>query len=132
MRQAMEEAGKKERLDRRYENKDMEQVSSNFRDYDQSQMFFITVSKEGFIVDRHPVVIIDNIIERLDLSSLYNQYSDEGKPAYHPKMMLTYLTFLFLLNLETASKVSPEPNNTSVPGKGTTLTLPSRISGTKE
>ena len=69
--------------------------SYNFRDYNQEQMFFITVSKEGFLSAKHPAVIIDTIIEKLDLTELYNRYADEGNPPYHPKMMLKILFYAY-------------------------------------
>ena len=40
----------------------------NFRDYDQDQTFFITVSKQKFLAENHPAVIIDTIVEKLDLT----------------------------------------------------------------
>lgn len=66
---------------------------NNFRAYDQDQSFFIVVAKDRFFDSGHPAVIIDAIIERLDLQVLYDRYSDEGNPAYHPKMMLKILFY---------------------------------------
>ena len=66
---------------------------NNFRAYDQNQSFFITVTKDKFLDAGHPAAIIDTIIERLDLESLYNYYSNEGNQAYHPKMMLKILFY---------------------------------------
>jgi len=80
-------------------------ASYNFRDYDQAQSFFITVSKKGFIEDNHPVVIIDKIIEELNLESLYSEYSDEGNPAYHPKMMLKILFYAYYCRIMTSRTI---------------------------
>ena len=66
---------------------------NNFKAYDQNQSFFITVTKDKFLDACHPAAIIDTIIERLDLETLYNHYSKEGNPAYHPKMMLKILFY---------------------------------------
>jgi len=54
---------------------------NNFRRYDQRQRFFVDVSKDSFLEEKHPARIIDLIVEGLDLSELYAQYSDEGNPA---------------------------------------------------
>ena len=67
----------------------------NFRDYNQEQMFFIMVSKEGFLNAKHPALIIDTIIEKLNLNLLYNKYAKEGNPSYHPKMMLKILFYAY-------------------------------------
>ena len=53
---------------------------NNFRPYDQRQRFFVDVSKDSFLEEKHPARIIDLVVEGLDLSNLYEQYSDEGNP----------------------------------------------------
>ncbi|MEA3429100.1 MAG: IS1182 family transposase [Thermodesulfobacteriota bacterium] len=106
MRQEMEEA--RERAASTIASIDYNEIkdtSYNFRDYDQAQTFFITVSKAGFIEDGHPVVIIDKIIEGLNLDSLYSKYSDEGNPAYHPKMMLKILFYAYYCRIMTSRTI---------------------------
>ena len=39
--------------------------------------------------------MIDIIVEKMDLSNLYERYSDEGNPPYHPKMMLKVLFYAY-------------------------------------
>jgi len=94
----MKEAMEKARISQLGNFADFEDAScykgkNNFRVYDQNQSFFITVTKDKFLDAGHPAAIIDTIIERLDLEILYNQYSKEGNPAYHPKMMLKILFY---------------------------------------
>ncbi|MBN2835412.1 MAG: IS1182 family transposase [Candidatus Delongbacteria bacterium] len=79
--------------------------SDNFRDYNQDQTFFITVSKEGFIEENHPAVIINTIIERLNLENLYATYSKEGNKAYHPKMMLKILFYAYYCRIMTSRTI---------------------------
>lgn len=67
----------------------------NFKAYDQSQSFFVTVSKENFLDAGHPAAIIDTVIEQLNLKPLYDYYSKEGNQAYHPKMMLKVLFYSY-------------------------------------
>ena len=47
-----------------------ETEKSNFRDYDQSQTFFIAIRLNTFLESDHPARVVDLIIERLDLSRL--------------------------------------------------------------
>jgi len=70
-----------------------EEGSYNFRDYDQSQVHFVPVKLSTFLEADHPARIMDLVIERMDLSSLYACYSEEGNPPYHPKMMLKVLFY---------------------------------------
>jgi len=55
---------------------------NNFRPYDQRQRFFVDVSKDSFLEEKHPARIIDLVVEGLDLSEVYGQYSDEGNRPY--------------------------------------------------
>jgi transposase len=80
----------------RYETEETrEEAEYNFREYEQRQDFFVTVSKRQFLETGHPAAIIDRVVERLDLSRLYEKYSHEGNPSYHPKMMLKVLFYAY-------------------------------------
>ena len=66
----------------------------NFKDYDQSQAVFRDIRPLDLLEEDHPARVIDRIVELLDLEELYSEYAEEGKPAYHPKMMVKVLTWL--------------------------------------
>ncbi len=78
---------------------------NNFRPYDQRQRFFVDVSKDSFLEERHPARIIDLVVEGLDLSKLYEQYSDEGNPAYHPMMMLKVLFYAYYIGVMSSRTI---------------------------
>ena len=59
-----------------------------FKEYDQSQGFFRVISPNELLEPDHAARVIDKVVEMLDLSEIYADYAEEGKPAYHPKMML--------------------------------------------
>ena len=69
---AMEEARKRELAKFPEEKIGIDDNNNNFRPYDQGQNFFIAITKEKFLASDHPAVIIDAIIEKLDLSNIYD------------------------------------------------------------
>lgn len=77
----------------------------NFRPYDQRQQFFVNVSKDSFLEERHPARIIDLVVEGLDLSEMYGQYSEEGNPPYHPKMMLKVLFYAYYIGVMSSRTI---------------------------
>ncbi len=79
--------------------KSQTEEKNNFREYNQTQSFFIPITKDKFLEAGHPAAIIDTIIERLDLESLYNYYSSEGNQPYHPKMMLKILFYGYYIGI---------------------------------
>jgi len=104
MKIEMAQARENARLTENIEKQEQE-ISNNFREYNQEQAFFITVTKDKFLEDNHPVVVIDAIIERLDLSTLYSTYSDEGNKAYHPKMMVKILFYAYFSRIMTSRTI---------------------------
>lgn len=68
-------------------------AKNNFREYDQRQLYWSTINLEELLEADHPARIVDKIIERLNLKCIYDYYSEEGNPPYHPKMMLKILFY---------------------------------------
>ena len=66
-----------------------------FKKYDQSQQFLLPLSLDEFIPMDHPARTIDGIVERLDISCIVSRHSEEGQPAYHPRMMLKVLLYAY-------------------------------------
>jgi transposase len=65
----------------------------NVRDYNQDQGILFPPHLREFLPDVHQAVVINDVVETLDLSCLYQKVSPEGNPAYHPKMMLKILIY---------------------------------------
>ena len=55
----------------------------NFRNYDQSQIYYVAVRFKEFLEADHPARVVDAVVERMDLSRIYESYSEEGNPPYH-------------------------------------------------
>jgi transposase len=70
-----------------------------FKEYNQKQGIFRSIIPGELLEDDHPARIIDRVVERLELEELYNEYSEEGCPAYHPKMMLKVLFYSYMTGM---------------------------------
>ncbi len=62
-------------------------------------------SLEDFIPAKHPVRIVNQIIENLDLRYLYSLYDPNGAPPYNPKMMVKILFFGYMQNIFSSRKL---------------------------
>ena len=67
----------------------------NVKEYNQDQGFLFPPHLRQLLSDDHPALIVNDIVETLDLSCLYQKISSEGNPAYHPKMMLKILIYAY-------------------------------------
>lgn len=77
----------------------------NFRDYDQQQTVFRQLVPALLLEDDHPARIVNAVVEMLDLERVYAWYKEEGKPAYHPQMMLKVLFYSYLIGNMSCRKM---------------------------
>ena len=105
LKTAQEQALAEERQWRQMMEASREEEKTNFRDYDQSQVHFVPVKLNTFLEAEHPARIIDLVVERMDLSGLYECYSEEGNPPYHPRMMLKVLFYAYYKGLLSCRQV---------------------------
>lgn len=68
----------------------------NFKAYNQSQLFLFPPTFEELIPKGHPVRVVNDIIERINIEPLLKAYKKEGNPSYHPKMMLKIMVFAYM------------------------------------
>ena len=78
---------------------------SNFRDYDQSQTVYRQLVPAQLLEEDHPARIVNAVVEMLDLARVYAWYKEEGKPAYHPQMMLKVLFYSYLIGNMSCRKM---------------------------
>jgi transposase len=79
-----------------------------FRGYEQSQEFLLPPSLDEFIIQDHEVRIINDVVNRLDLSGIRDKYNGGGAPAYDPAMMLKVLIYAYSLGIYSSRKIVQE------------------------
>lgn len=77
-----------------------------FRQYDQHQQMLLPPNITEMIPVNHLVRVIDTVVEQLDMQDLYNSYSEEGQPGYHPKMLLKILLYGYSTGIRSSRKLS--------------------------
>lgn len=63
-------------------------------------------SYDEIIEPGHLVRVVDETIEKLDLSSLEAQYKGGGTSSYHPKMLLKVLVYAYCKKIYTSRKIA--------------------------
>ena len=64
-----------------------------FKHYNQQQTTLLPYSFDDLIAQKHPVRIVNQVVESLNIQPLLKAYSEEGNPAYHPKMLLRVMLY---------------------------------------
>ena len=70
-----------------------------FKTYSQQQALLLPPSLEELIAPHHLVRVVNEVIERMDLTDLINQYQGGGTSAYHPRMLLKVLLYAYSVKI---------------------------------
>ena len=62
-------------------------------------------SLEEMISDNHPVRVVHQVIERIDIQPIMRKYKGGGTSSYHPKMLLKILVYGYLSNIYSSRKL---------------------------
>lgn len=76
-----------------------------FKEYNQQQNWLFPPSIEEFIAGDHPARIVNGVIEQLNIDPLVEAYHREGKPSFHPKMMLKVMVYAYMDNIYSSRKI---------------------------
>lgn len=77
-----------------------------FKEYNQQQIQLLPPSLEELIPENHLVRVVNQVVERLDISSIINQYEGGGTSAYHPKMLIKVLLYGYAVKIYTGRKIA--------------------------
>lgn len=76
-----------------------------FKQYNPTQVFLIPPSFDELIDANHPVRVVNDIVDNVDLKLLEKQYKGGGTSSYHPRMMLKVVVYSYLTNIYSSRKM---------------------------
>jgi len=76
-----------------------------FKPYHQNQMYILPPSIEEMIESKHPVRIVNEVIEKINIKPLLKLYKGGGTSSYNPKMLLKVLVYAYLKNVYSSRKI---------------------------
>ena len=79
-----------------------------FKPYDQGQLCMFPMSLGEKIPANAPVRIINQIVDDLDISEVFNTYKGGGSSSYHPRMMLKLVLYAYLNNIYSCRKIEKQ------------------------
>ena len=53
----------------------------------------------------HPVRVVDNVIDKVDIQSILDTYPGGGSSGYHPRMLLKVLVYAYLRNIYSSRQI---------------------------
>jgi transposase len=76
-----------------------------FKDYHQNQAMLLPPSLEDLIAANHPVRVVNEIINKINLQPLLEAYSGGGCSSYHPLMLLKVVVYGYMTNVYSSRKL---------------------------
>lgn len=78
----------------------------HFKSDNQHQLLLFPSRLDENIPLFHPVRIVNEVIDKLDISDLLSDYKGGGTSAYHPRMLLKVLIYGYLNNIYSSRKIA--------------------------
>src|ERR1035437_5172917 len=76
-----------------------------FKSYNQGQITLFPTSLDEKIPQCSPVRLINQIVDNLDITKVFDTYKGGGTSAYHPRMMLKVVLYSYLNNMYSCRKI---------------------------
>lgn len=80
-------------------------LSVVFKANHQHQIMALPPSLDELVAADHPVRVVHEVLERIDISSLLQQYRPGGASSYHPRMLLKALVYAYINNIYSSRKI---------------------------
>jgi len=76
-----------------------------FKSYQQRQSVLLPPSLEDLIPANHPVRVVNEVLDKIDIHPLLKKFKGGGTSSYHPKMLLKVLVYAYINNIYSSRKM---------------------------
>jgi len=76
-----------------------------FKEYNQHQITLFPASYDDYVPVNHPVRIVNQILDGIDISTIESSYKGGGTSSYHPRMLLKVIIYAYLRNIYSSRKI---------------------------
>jgi transposase len=83
----------------------MKSSKARFKPYQQNQLMAFPPTFDELISKDHPVRVVSQIIDQIDLDPILRKYKGGGCSSYHPRMLLKVLVYGYLSNIYSSRKL---------------------------
>jgi len=80
-------------------------LSVVFKANHQHQLMAFPPSLDEWVPADHPVRVVQEVLEKVDITALLHQYKPGGTSSYHPRMLLKALVYGYVNNIYSSRKI---------------------------
>jgi len=79
-----------------------------FKEYDPDQITFLPYKLEELVPAGHPVRIVKQVVDEVDVKPINRKYKGGGASSFHPRLMLKLLVYGYLTNTYSSRKLEEQ------------------------
>lgn len=76
-----------------------------FKAYQQNQRYLFPPSLDELIIANHPVRVVSEVIDKINIDMIVKKYKPVGTSSYHPRMLLKVLVYGYLNNVYSSRRL---------------------------
>lgn len=76
-----------------------------FKAYQQNQVYLFPPNLDDLVAANHPVRVVSEVIDRIDIDVIIKKYKGGGTTSYHPRMLLKVLVYGYLNNVYSSRRI---------------------------
>jgi transposase len=76
-----------------------------FKSYQQTQRYLFPPSVDDMIPVNHPVRIVNEVLDSIDIDIIIKKYKGGGASSYHPRLLLKVLVYSYLNNIYSSRRM---------------------------
>jgi transposase len=80
-------------------------MQPKFKPYNQGQTELFPQRLDDFIEENHPVRLVNQVVDELDLTSIIKTYKGGGTTSFCPRMMIKVLFYAYMRNIYSCRKI---------------------------
>ena len=80
-------------------------LSVAFKAYTQHQAMLLPPSLDELISLHHPVRVVNQVLDKIDIDPLIKKYKGGGTSSFHPRMLLKVLVYAYINNTYSSRKI---------------------------
>ena len=80
-------------------------LSVAFKAYHQHQVMLLPPSLDELISPGHPVRVVNEVLDKIDIDPLLKKYKGGGSSSFHPRMLLKVLVYAYINNNYSSRRI---------------------------
>ena len=93
---------------RKRRRKKKRQSKPVFKEYNQNQIKLLPPSLEEMIPEKHLVRVVNDTVDKMDITSLIETYKGGGSSAFHPLMLIKVLLYAYSMKIYSCRSIEKE------------------------